>query len=171
MRHRLARRAADFLHASCREPLSISLCNAARRGTLETLGRRMRIGTAPRNRVVAERDSLRRQRGRTPEPGSLRAFSRAGFSVSPTTSTAYGLVCRKCVRRDAGQHHMRGRMCSPEARHTSFRFALLPGFDSGLDCLELNASRFEVVVGNFPGKRLEFPCVPAAAEMGMQFFD
>ncbi len=79
MRHRLARRAADFLHASCREPLSISLCNGARRGTSETLGRRMRIGSAPRNRVVAERDSLRRQRGRTPEPGSLRAFSRAGF--------------------------------------------------------------------------------------------
>ena len=60
---------------------------------------------------------------------------------------------------------------TPEAGHTSFRFALLPGFDSGLDCLELNASRFEVVVGNFPGKRLEFPCVPAAAEVGMQFFD
>jgi hypothetical protein len=48
---------------------------------------------------------------------------------------------------------------------------LLFGFDRSLDCFKINESRFEVIAGNFPSEHLEFPGVPAPAEMGKQFFD
>jgi len=48
---------------------------------------------------------------------------------------------------------------------------LRSGFDRSLDCFKISESRFEVVAGNFPGEHLEFPGVPAPAEMGTQFFD
>ena len=71
-------------------------------------------------------------------------------------------------------HLGRGRneeRISGAVQERSARLGYFFGLDRSLDCFKINESRVEVVAGNFPGEHLEFPGVPAPAEMGKQFFN
>ncbi len=109
---------------------------------------------------------------------SARARNEKGERVARELTSARPRVCslrrlaegtriqtraRKCVSWDPGHH---ARTHALPRRPAKLRFALHPGFDSGVDYLEFSESCFEIVAGNFVCEHLEDRGTSGSLKMG-----